>query len=145
VSSQTVTLFCRGTACRLEPWGPEADPIHITLTPGVWVQPDPSGEVLFYTSERSLGLGLNTALMLGLCRPAEKSETSHAAAKHREQRALERERLLTSVERLAAAVRAAAAVRSPLGTWANRPTPSETLDRLAEYCEQIVRDRHDSG
>jgi hypothetical protein len=101
--------------------------------------------VLFYTSERTLGLGLNTALMLGLCRLVEKGgETSHAAAKHREQRAFERERLLTSVERLAAAVRAAAEVRSPLGAWANRPSQSETLDRLSEYFEQIVRDRRGS-
>ena len=141
MSAAIVTLYCRGTSCRLEPWE-GAEPIRVDLTTGVWVDTDPAGEALFYTGERSLGLGLNTALMLGLCRAAEKGgHGSAAAARHRELRALERERLLASVERLVTAVRAAADVRSPLGTWANRPTPPETLDRLAEYFEQIVEDR----
>jgi len=147
-TADTVTLYRIGSVSRLEPWtdgDEEAEPIRVALTGGVWVGKDARGEAYFYTQERSLGLGLSTAMLLGLCRLADPEHTRIVLEDHRrEHRAATRERLATSVERLVRAIRAAAAVRSPLGVHVHRPAPEETLDALADYFERIADDRRPS-
>jgi hypothetical protein len=55
-----------------------AELVAIELPAGIWVSESSAGEILVHSHEYTVGLGLSTALALGLCRLAEQPLGSEA-------------------------------------------------------------------
>jgi len=138
---RTVTVYRIGARYRTEPWreaGQEAEEVTLLLMPGVSTRAGASGEVLAFSFQQTAGVGVNTAIALGLCRLPE-PERDQVRQRRREHRAVDQELTSLRVTRLVAAVASAAVAGDALAESVLGSSAGETLEHLAEHFERAAK------
>jgi hypothetical protein len=135
-----IPLYRIGSRYCTAPWeegGTQAQKISLLLMAGVTVGEGAGGEALVFSFQHTVGVGVNTAIALGLCSLAEHPPDVERQ-RGREYRAVEQEMLALRVSRLMSAIASAARTGDPLAKEVLGPSTSDTLRALTEHFEQLV-------